>query len=88
MFGGLFTSGGRKKSKKSKKSKKKKSKSRGGAKKSKKSKKSSTGKKKRPLNEYMKLSIDAKKKDLPSFTYDGKKYVKKMKGHLVYYKKA
>ena len=33
-------------------------------------------------------AIKAKKNDVPSFTYNGKKYVKKTKGHLVFYKSA
>jgi hypothetical protein len=37
-----------------------------------KKKKSSTGKKKRPLNEYLKASINAKKKGLDSFKYKAK----------------
>lgn len=47
-----------------------------------------SSKKKRPLNAYMKLVVDAKKKNLPSFKYKGSTYKKHTKGHLIYYKKA
>ena len=43
--------------------------------------------KKRKLNEYMKKSLDAKKKNLESFEYKGAVYRRKEKGHLVFYKK-
>lgn len=42
----------------------------------------------RKLNEFMRLTLDAKKHDLQHFMYNGKKYCKRHKGHLVYYKKC
>lgn len=53
-----------------------------------KSKKSGKKKGKRGVNAFFKLQLKAKKNDDPSFTYNGKKYVKKTKGHLVFYKSA
>ncbi len=48
----------------------------------------STKKTKRPLNEYFKLMLDAKKKDLDSFEYKGTTYVKNTgKNDLVVYTK-
>ena len=46
-------------------------------------------KKKMAKNSYFSLMLDAKKKDLPSFVYNGKTFNKKTgkgnKSHLVYY---
>jgi hypothetical protein len=48
----------------------------------------SAKKTKRPLNEYFKLMLDAKKKDLDSFEYKGTTYVKNTgKNDLVVYTK-
>lgn len=45
--------------------------------------------KKRPLNEYFKTMLDAKKHDKPFFMYKGKKYVQfKLKTGIKSYKKA
>ena len=49
---------------------------------SKKSGKRRSGKK----NAFFSLMLAAKKKDAPSFEYNGKTYKKKTKGHLVFYK--
>ena len=38
------------------------------------------------VNEFFKLMMAAKKKDAPSFLYNGKTYKKKTKGHLTFYK--
>ena len=43
---------------------------------------------KKKLNGFFTAMLNAKENDLPSFTYKGKKYVKKQSGHLVVYKKA
>jgi len=58
-------------------------------KKTKRATKTSTKKmgKKRPLNAYFKLVIDAKKKNLPSFQYNGNTYVQKKHKHLIVYKR-
>ena len=58
--------------------------------KSRKSKKSTKSKKsgKRKMNMFFTLMTNAKKKGLDSFLYKGKKYVKKEKGGITYYKKA
>lgn len=53
-----------------------------------KTKKSRKKKGKKKLNAYFTSMLNAKKNDLPSFTYNGKKYVKKQSGHLVVYKKV
>jgi len=41
---------------------------------------------KRKTNAFFKLMMNAKKSDAPSFSYNGKTYKKRTKGHLVYYK--
>lgn len=51
-----------------------------------KTKPKSTKKTKRPLNDYFNLMLDAKDKDLDSFEYKGKTYVKNTgKNNLVVY---
>ena len=75
----------RKVSKKSKKHKKKVKKVENNEVKTKKVRKK---KGKRKLNGFFTAMLNAKKNALPSFTYNGKKYVKKQSGHLVVYKKA
>ena len=60
---------------------------RSGSKKSRKSRKSKRSGK-RKLNMFFTLMTNAKKKGLESFVYKGKKYVKKEKGGITYYKKA
>ena len=53
-----------------------------------KGKKTAAKKKKKPLNEYFKLMLNAKKNDLACFTYKGTKYTKKKtKTGLVSYAK-
>ena len=51
--------------------------------------KKSSKKKKKKVNEYFKLMLDAKKKDLPSFTYKGSTYYRKKTktGMVIYGKK-
>ena len=51
-------------------------------------KKKATVKKKRKVNKFMVAMLKAKKSGAESFTYDGKKYNRKTKGKLVYYKKS
>ena len=48
-----------------------------------------SGKKKRPLNDFFKAMMAAKKNNVPSFTYKGKTYKRKEgKNGMVFYKKA
>lgn len=57
--------------------------------KSRRSKTRKSGKKKRPLNEFFKAMMAAKKNNVPSFTYKGKNYKRKEgKNGMVFYKKA
>ena len=52
------------------------------------SKKSGGARKKRPLNKYFKAMLSAKKQNLSSFNYNGKKYKGTMHKHLgMIYKK-
>ena len=82
----------RKKGKKSRKVSKKHKKSASVSKKTSsnktKSKKSAKKGGKKKLNSFFALQLKAKKNNEPSFTYNGKKYVKKTKAHLVFYKSA
>lgn len=55
-------------------------------KRSKKSKRKSSGKK-RKLNQFFKMMMDAKKRNMPSFVYKGKTYHQKQKNGMVFYKK-
>ena len=48
-------------------------------------KKAGKGKK---INSFFKKTIKAKKENKTSFEYNGDKYVRKTKGHLVFYAKA
>ena len=41
---------------------------------------------KRGKNPFFKLMLAAKAKNAPSFSYNGKTYKRKTKGHLVFYK--
>lgn len=43
---------------------------------------------KRKANKFIMMVTNARKKGLESFVYKGKKYVKKEKGGITYYKKA
>ena len=45
------------------------------------------GSKKRGMNNFFKLMMNAKKKGLSNFSYNNKTYHRKQKGHLVYYKR-
>ena len=73
MFG--FDGGKKRRTRKGKKSGSKKSRG------VKKTRRASRGK-----NAFFKIMLDAKKKNLPSFKYNGKTYHRKQKKHLVYYK--
>lgn len=73
----------RRRSRSPKRSKRSKSRS---PKRSKKSKRKSSGKK-RKLNQFFRMMMDAKKRNLPSFTYKGKTYHQKNKNGMVFYKK-
>lgn len=45
-----------------------------------------TRKSKRPLNKFFKMMMDAKKRNLPSFQYNGKSYTQRSKNGMIYYK--
>ena len=45
-----------------------------------------TRKSKRPLNKFFKMMMDAKKRNLPSFQYNGKSYTQRSKNGMVFYK--
>ena len=45
-----------------------------------------TRKAKRPLNKFFKMMMDAKKRNLPSFQYNGKSYTQRSKNGMIFYK--
>ena len=88
---GSLLGGKRRRRKSSKSSKSKSSKSKKGGKKARRTRKKSKSRKgkKRPLNAYFKLMLNAKKKGLASFKYKGKTYKGKKHNRLgMIYRKA
>ena len=88
---GSLLGGKRRRRKSSKNSKRKSSKSKKGGKKARRTRKKSKSRKgkKRPLNAYFKLMLNAKKKGLASFKYKGKTYKGKKHNRLgMIYRKA